>query len=298
MRVTFGMGNAIAMADLERAALELSQAQREVSSGKRVNTPSDDPASAAATVRERAEIAGIDQYVSSADSAQSRIRVVDTVLSDMLTVLTSAQSQGAGARGSTQTAAQREATARSLEGLRDALLSDANATFGGTYLFGGTDSLAAPYTQAIGGAVSAYQGDHNTLSADIDRNRTVQVSYDGSTVFQGSDTQDVFTTLQGLIDAVRSNDQAGVQNGLDGLKRAFDRIVGVQSGVGADLNALEAQADRLADMRQATVERLSKDEDTNMAKAITKMTQAETVYQAALGAVATRNKQSLLDYLQ
>jgi flagellar hook-associated protein 3 FlgL len=298
MRVTFGSGNAIAMADLERAALELARAQREVSSGKRVNTPSDDPSSAAATVRERAEIGTLDQYTSTADSAQSRIRVVDTVLSDMISVLTSAQSAAAAARGSTQTAAQREATALSIEGLRDALLSDANATFGGTYLFGGTDSLSAPYTQAANGAVSAYAGDHATLSVDIDRNRTVEVSYDGSTVLQGSEPQDVFATLQGLIDAVRANDQAGVQNGLDGLKRAFDHVVGVQSRVGADLNSLEAQADRLSDSRQATVERLSKDEDANMAQAITRMSQAETVYQAALGAIGTRNKQSLLDYMQ
>jgi flagellar hook-associated protein 3 FlgL len=298
MRVTFGTGNAVAMADLERAAEALSAAQRQVASGKRVNSPSDDPSAASATVRERADIATIDQYVRTADSATSRIQVIDTVLSDMISAMTSAQATATAAKGTIQTAAQREATAKSLEGLRDALLSDANASFGGTYLFGGTSTLTPPYTQAADGIISGYLGDHRTLSVNIDRNRTVQISYDAQQVLQGSDSQDLFTTLQGLIDSIRANDQAGVTSGLAGLTRAFDRLVGVQSGVGAQLNALEEQTARLGDMRYATVERLSKDEEANMAQAITKMNQANTIYQAALGAVATRSKQSLLDYLK
>jgi flagellar hook-associated protein 3 FlgL len=298
MRVTFGTGTTIAMADLERAAEALALAQRQVASGKRVNSPSDDPSAAAAAVRSRAELSAIDQYVRTADSASSRLKVIDTVLSDMISTLTSAQAAATAARGSIQTAAQREATARSLEGLRDALFSDANASFGGTYVFGGTASLAPPYVMNPDGTVSAYQGDHNSLSVDIDRNRAVQVAYDGSQLLQGSDAQDLFATLQGLIDAVRANDQAGVDAGLDGMKRAFDRLVGVQSGVGAQLNALEAQTTRLAGTRLAATERLSKDEDANMAEAITKMNQANTVYQSALGAVATRTRLSLLDYLR
>ncbi len=298
MRVTFGTGYNIAMADLERAATELARAQQQVASGKRVNTPSDDPSAAAATVRERAEIAALDQYDRTADSATSRIRVIDTVLSDMIVAVTSALAAGSAARGSTQTDAQREATAGSLEGLRDALLSDINSSFGGTYLFGGTASLSQPYVKNADGTVSAYQGDHTALRVDVDRNSSVQVTYDGQAVLQGSDSEDLFATMQALIDAVRANDQDGVASGLAGLERAFDRLVGVQSGVGANLNALEQQTARLGELRQATVERLSNDEDANMAEAITRMSQADTVYQAALGAIATRTKLSLLDYLR
>lgn len=298
MRVTFGTGTNIALADLERASAELARRQRQVASGKRVNEPSDDPSAAAATIRERNEIAAIDQFVRTTDSAQSRLSVIDTFLSDMITTLTAAQAAGCGAIGTTQNDAQREATARSLEGLRDALLSDANATFGGTYLFGGTASLTAPYAKNADGSISTYQGEHNTLSVDIDRQRSVRISYDGQEVFQGADAQDVFATMQALIDAVRANDQAGVTAGVAGLKGAFDRLVGVQSRVGADLVALEEQAARLGQIRHATTERLSKDEDANMAEAITKMNEANTLYQAALGAVATRTKLSLLDYLR
>lgn len=296
MRVTFATGNEVAMSDLQRAAEELVARQREVASGKRVNAPSDDPSAAAATVRERTEMGVIDQFVRTADTAESRLKVIDTVLSDIISTITAAQSAGAAAKGTTQTAQQREATALSLEGLRDGLLSDINATFGGTYLFSGTSSLSPAYARNPDGSFT-YRGDHAALSVDIDRNRTVQITYDGQQVMQGAEPQDLLTTVQGLIDAVRANDQDGVASGMDGLKRAFDRLVGVQGSVGAHLNALEAQTARLGEMRQATKERLSKDEDVNMAEAITKMNQANVVYQAALGAVATRAKVSLLDYL-
>jgi flagellar hook-associated protein 3 FlgL len=298
MRVTFGTGSLVAMADLQRASEELTRRQREVASGKRVNTPSDDPSAASATVRERNEIASIDQYVRTTDTAQSRLSVIDTFLSDMISTLTAAQAAGAGAIGTTQSDAQREATARSLEGLRDALFSDANASFGGTFLFSGTASQTAPFVKTADGSISTYRGEHAVLSVDIDRQRTVRITYDGQDMLQGTDTQDLFATMQGLIDAVRANDQPAVTSGLAGLQRAFDRLVGVQSRVGADLVALEEQTSRLGKIRQATKERLSKDEDANMADAITKMNQANTVYQSALGAVATRTKLSLLDFLR
>lgn len=298
MRVTFGTGSLVAMADLQRASEELARRQREVASGKRVNTPSDDPSAASATVRERNEIAAIDQYVRTTDTAQSRLSVVDTFLSDMISTLTSAQAAGAAAIGTTQSDAQREATARNLEGLRDALFSDANASFGGTYLFSGTASLTPPFVKNADGTITGYQGEHAVIAVDIDRQRAVSITYDGQEMLQGTDTQDLFATMQGLIDAVRANDQPAVSSGMAGLKRAFDRLVGVQSRVGADLVAIEEQTSRLGEIRQATKERLSKDEDANMAQAITQMNQANTVYQSALGAVATRTKLSLLDFLR
>jgi flagellin-like hook-associated protein FlgL len=51
-------------------------------------------------------------------------------------------------------------------------------------------------------------------------------------------------------------------------------------------------------LRLAGVARLSKDEDANMAEAMTKMGQAQIAYQSALAAVGKANQSSLLDYLR
>lgn len=296
MRITFGSGYDVAMADLSKVATGLARRQREVSSGKRVNTPSDDPSAAAEALRERAEQESIDQYTRTAESVSSRLAVVDTVLSDIIDKLTSAQSAATAAKGTTQTDSQREATAAQLEGLRDALLSDMNATFSGRYLFSGAESLTAPYT-ATGGTVSTYQGDANGMSVDIGHDRSVQVTFDGESITKGSDAQDIFQVLDALIAAVRANDQDGVSAGLTALGSAFRRVTSVQSGIGSSMNAIEDQLSRLGDLKLASKTRLSKAEDANMAESITQMNQATTVYKAALGAVSTRNQLSLFDYL-
>jgi flagellar hook-associated protein 3 FlgL len=298
MRITFSSGQAATMADLESASAELTRRQREVSSGKRIQAPSDDPSAWAAGVRERSEIASVDQYVSSADSATSRLTVVDTVLSDLVTKLTAARSAVVAGQGTIQTDSQREATAKELEGLRDSVFDDMNTTFRGTYLFSGGKGLTAPYVKNSDGSVSTYQGDGNNISVDIDRSRAVQVSLDGSEVAQGTAADDIFATFDKVIAAVRGGDQTAMADGLKALEAAFDRAVRVQSGVGANLNALDDQRSRLSEMKLASKARLSKTEDSNMAESITAMQQANTAYQTALSAVATRTKLSLLDYLK
>jgi len=85
---------------------------------------------------------------------------------------------------------------------------------------------------------------------------------------------------------------------MDALDRAFNRASLAQSHVGVEENSLTDGQDRLATLRLASVTRLSKDQDANMADAITQMSQAQVTYQAALGAVGNASKQSLLDYLR
>jgi len=286
------------MADLESAAAALAKRQREVSSGRRIQAPSDDPTAWAASVRERSDIAGVDQYARTADSATSRLTVVDTVLTDLVAKLTAARASIVSGQGSLQSAAQREATAKELEGLRDAVFDDLTTTFRGTYLFSGGSVLTSPFTRNASGVISGYNGDSNVLSVDVDRTRAVQVSFDGNVIAQGTALNDLFTTFTNVIGAVRNANQAGMADGLTEVEAAFDRVVRVQSGVGAELNALDDQRTRLSEMKLASKTRLSGLEDANMAESITGMKSANTAYESALSAVATRSKLSLLDYLK
>lgn len=297
MRVTFSTGYTRMMADLESAASELAKRQEEVSSGLRMQSPSDDPSSWAAGVRERAEIGVVDQYSSTVDSANSRLTVADTVLTDLVAKLTSTQATILAGQGTIQTDSQREATAKELEGLRDAVFDDLNTTFSGIYLFSGAKGLTAPYVRNADGTISAYQGDATRVEVDVDRTRSVKVSIVGSDLSLGSEPEDLFTTFSKAIAAVRSGDQTAMETTLGGIKAAFDRVVSVQSTVGADLRALEDQGTRLDQTKLAAKTRLSALEDANMAESVTSMGQASTAYKSALSALATRSNLSLLDYL-
>ncbi len=298
MRVTFGSTTAISLADLERVASDLAKYQQQVSSGKRVSVPSDDPGAMADSVRQNADIASVDQLTLTADSANSRLTVADSVLTDLVNQLTTAQSTVAASLGSTQTASQRDALAQELAGLRDAIFSDMDTKYSGSYLFSGGLGETAPYAKNADGSISAYHGDSNPMSVDVAQNQSVPISFDGGAMMQGSDTEDLFTAFQSLITAVQTGDQAGMTAGQTALTNAFDRVTATQSAVGANLNAISNQKARLSSMKLADQSQLSTDVDANMAESISNMQQANTAYQAALSAVASSSKLSLLDYLR
>jgi len=297
MRISFQTGYRNTLADIERTNADLAKYQQQISSGKRLEVPSDDPTAAVGAVKEHTEIATLDQFTQSADSANSRLTVIDTVLSDVVSKLTQAQATTASAMGNTATAQQRISAADDLAGIRDSLFASFNTMFRGTYLFGGTDTTTAPYAQNPDGSIGAYLGTATAQSVDINRQKAVQVTYNADGITRGADATDVFGVLQNLIADVQSGNQANMQAGMDALKRAFDRAVSTQSKVGTDENAVADEQSRLDAMRRAAAARLSSEEDTNMAAAITGLSAADTAHKAALGAAATINKLTLLDYL-
>jgi flagellar hook-associated protein 3 FlgL len=282
MRVTFNMSYRNGVLDIQRAAEALQAAQREVSSGRRVQVPSDDPSAAAEVVGERARMREVDSYQGATDSVEARLRVADSVLSDVIGNLTTAQ--------------QREALALELEGIRDAILSSANASFRGTFLFSGTQTTVMPFPQA-GGTVQAYQGNSQAQQIDVSQSKAMDVTFDGFAVFG-----DVFADFDQLIAAVRAGNISGagvnVQQGLQRLTEAFERATAAQSRVGGFLATIETHRSQLSETKRASDTRRSTLEDANLAEAITRMQQADAAHRAAVGAVGATSRLSLMDYLR
>jgi flagellar hook-associated protein 3 FlgL len=298
MRVTFGAMHRNAEAGIESAATRLMEFQRQVSTGKRIEKPSDDPSATLGSVGEHNETAAIDQYKRTTDTVGSRLAVVDTVLSDMITQLTAAQVSSASARGSSKTQMQRDAAATELEAIRDTIFSDLTTAFNGSYLFSGSNSTVAPYSRPPGGPVSAYAGSTSEMLVDVDQQRAIKITFNGQLIAQGSDAQDIFVEFDNLIAAVRAGNDAGIATGMQALDRMFDRVSTTQGRVGADLRTIDEQKVRLDDLKRSSAKRISALEDTNMAEAISEMAQADAAYRAALGAASTVTKQSLMDYLR
>ncbi len=292
MRVTFNMAFRNGVHDINRAADAMARAQREVSSLKRVQRPSDDPAAASQVVNERAELRQLDTFINATSSVDARLRVADSVLSDNLNLLTTAQTKTAAASNSFVTPPQREALALEIEGIRDTLLSNVNTQVKGAYIFSGTSLTTVPYAKDGAGVVQAYAGNASAQLLDIDRSRAVAVTFDGDAI-----VGTMFADLDALVTAIRANDVPAMQQGMQRLQEAFARTTTQQSRVGNDLGDLDEQQLRLDQMKRATDARRSGLEDANLAEAISNMSQSETAHNAALSAVAAANRQSLLDYL-
>lgn len=298
MRITFNSQYQDAAAALEKASEHLQQAQRKVSTGQRLSRVSDDPTAAATALAERSALGQVDQYARASDSVSSRLAVVDTVLSDVVSKLTAAQSVGTAARGSTLTDTQRAALAQQLEGIRDGLVDDMNTTLHGRYLFAGAAVTTKPYVVTPPATVPGYVGSSNDVRADVSGDRAATIAFDGRSITQGGDSQDLFATLDQLIADVRAGNSDGIGSGLEALQRAFDRATAAQTRVGNDLAMIESNRLTLQQLKQASLERLTKLEKVDMAEAITEMQHADAAYQASLGAIGTTSRTSLMDYLK
>jgi len=297
MRLTFAASMRDTYDGIATAAERMIKYQRQVSTGIRVAQPSDDPSATATAISEKAAHASYEQYVQAGDSAESRLSVADTLLSDIIDKLSAARTAILSAQGSETTDAQRENGAQELASLRDAILEDVTTSFRGTYMFGGAAGTVRPYSKDNAGVVQPYAGSAQEVTVDIDRNRPVTVLFNGDAIVTGNDATDLFTAFENAITAARAGDADALHTASGALQRAFDRASQVQSTVGTSLNAIADHSARLESAGRASTARVSSLEEANMAEAISGLQQAETAYNAALGAASHTTRRSLFDYL-
>jgi flagellar hook-associated protein 3 FlgL len=288
MRVTFQSAFKNGLYNANKAAVQVQRRSLEVGSGLKVNKASDDPTAMAAIINEKTQMSNIDSYIKAADSVDSRLSVVDSVLSDVINQISVAQTNGVAGRTTVLNATQRDALARAIEGSRDTILSAINTKFSDAYLFSGGQSLTAPYTDG-----TTYYGDANVASLTISDGRTVQTTFDGGAIIG-----DLFNTLTTLATAVRAGDLATVDTSLATLDAGFDRVQVAQTHVGVDLSRLVEDSARLDSLRLASDKRRAANEETNMAESISGMKQAEAAQDAALSMLSVASRLKLLDYLK
>ena len=284
------------MASINNASRELARAQQQLSSGRRVSSAGDDPLAVQLAIGERATLGAIDAYGRATSSAAARLSAVDNVLSGLGDKLTAAKVAAQAARGTNISAASRAASSAEVRSLRDAILSDINTSSNGTFVFGGTVTDRQPFVGTAG--AWTYQGNNSVARVEVEKGRLVSTTFDGRAILQGADSTNVLNELDTLATAIDAGDNVAIGVGMDAIDRAFGRTQRAIGTLGADERAVDDAALRLSSLRAATDVRRSSLEDVNMAEAVTRMTQAETAYRAALTAVSTAERQSLLDYLR
>ncbi len=295
MRVTFNaLNNGLDAINL--AADQFVEAQFQVSTGKRLRALSTDPAAAQRSVVERSEQANIDSYADAGSAASTRLASMDQTLSDLVEQIQRAKVAASSGHPDTASPTTRAAAAITLAGVRDAMAADINTQVDGVHVFSGARSGTQAYARNGAGAW-VYQGDAQAVRTEVDNGRSVNMTMDGQAILQGSDTTDLLSTMDALVTAVQNGDGAGINSGFDALERAFQRTSRALSTVGTDEVSVEDSGAHLVKLQLASEKRISKLEDANLADAVVRMSRAQTAYNAALGAVGTTSRNSLLNYL-
>src|SRR5215831_4092932 len=124
------------MAVDQSSSVEVSLTQQ-LSSGLRVTSLDVDPSAAANCVMMGSAIARDDSFVQSASGVQSMLQVADSTLGEVVSQVTSALTLAVQGANGTQNTANTLSIAQQLTGIRDQILSLANTSYTGSYLFGG-----------------------------------------------------------------------------------------------------------------------------------------------------------------
>jgi flagellar hook-associated protein 3 FlgL len=278
---------------------ELSQTRQaedtaleQVSTGLRVNNPSDDPSAAAANVGVQAQLANIDQYTTNVTSVSSQMQVANSTLSSAVNLLNQAITYGTQGGDSNLTQANRDTLATQIQSIQSELVSLANTTYQGQYLFAGTANTQ-PFQTNANGTVS-YVGNDGTNSAEISPGTKVQTSLPGSQVF-GTGTNNVFTALSQLSATLTSG--GDVTTAMANLTSAYNNVSNQQVFYGNAVSNLENTQTYLNNDKVELSTQQNNLVGIDTATAVSNLEQAETTRQAALSAAGQIGQVSLLNYL-
>lgn len=149
---------------MQQSQQALATAEMQVATGRKVNQLSDDPTASATMVISLTDTANVDQYTSNIGTLVPKMQTADSAISQIVTELNTAITLGTqGANGTN--AAQRPAIASEVAGVLATVVSQANASYAGEYLFAGSATSTPPFVAASTTYTSANGSAGSPLSA-------------------------------------------------------------------------------------------------------------------------------------
>ena len=305
-RITSSMTTRSVLSDLNRIAAQQDLTRRQMSSGKAITKPSDDPYGAARAMSLRTDLAGVKQHQRNVDEAQSWMSATSTTLSSITDLAQKARELTV--QGATDTLSQsgRDAIADQIDQLIAGMKQEGNATYDGRYVLGGSRTNTPPFDSALTKTDpsvttnDAYSGDAASQLREIGPGVTIAVNVHGDEVLGGASgsSGNLLGVLRDIATHLRSGDTAALGGGdIKAVSDQIDNLLAVQARVGAGMNRLDTASSRLAQIEESTTSMLSNTEDADMAEVITNYSTQQAVYQSALNAGARIVQTSLLDFL-
>lgn len=276
-------------------AEQLKNLNEQVSSGRRINRPSDDPIGITQALLLKNVLARVEQYGKNIQHGESWLEATDSSLQGINQLVVRGKEIANQMSTGTYTPDQRANAAQEAQNLLDQLRGIGNTQLNGRYLFSGYREQSQAYDENY-----HYLGDTQDIEIPIGESVQMKVNLSGEAVFgpEGDPSSNIFQIVAGLRDALQGNDIHGVQAGLERLNTFQTRINSDLAGVGSRLNRLENSKKLLSGLEENHTQRLADIEDTDVVKVMTDLSAKQSAYQAALYSAAQITHLSLVDFLR
>lgn len=297
LRITQNSMNRSQLAGLNESLSRLQRTHEELTTGKRLNRPSDDPVATVSAMRFRAEQGQLEQAGLNIADGLDRLRSADSTLSQTQNLIQRMRTLTVGSLSGTNAGAGREAVAKEIRELRGAIIQQANGGYAGQPLFGGTTTQTNAFDPDTGAFVGNENGVIRVISNAPGAAGQLDVGVKGQTMF-GTDLEKGTGAIDSLAAAIQSGDEAGMKAGLEALDNLRGRVLDEHTTIGAKVNRLERQTEINGRQSDASKIALSKVEDTDFLKAAMDLSIQSNAYQAALSASAKVIQPSLMDFIR
>ena len=163
-RITQGMISNDVVAGIQANGVRLDQIMAQLSTGKAINQPSDDPVGVTRDLQLHSLTSRYDQYYRNMQDGDAWLSTADTAMQSGNNVLQSANELAIQGANGTYNAVQRSDLNGQVRSLADQMLSIANTTLRGQYVFSGTQTDAPPFSLAHGADTITNVADANGTS--------------------------------------------------------------------------------------------------------------------------------------
>ena len=228
------------------AALSRNESQQQalasqISTGERLTGLGDGPVAAAQNVQLSAQIAADSTFTQTAATTTARMQVADSTLGSVVDQINQAISVATAGNNGTNNAGDQSSVAAELTSIRDEILSLANTSYSGTYLFSGSQNGGPPFALDTSTAppTATYSGDNLVNYISTPGGQSIASSLPGNEIFTAAGG-DLLGTLNALIQGFSTGDTATTTAVASQLGAALSAVSTQRASLDSAINRLQS----------------------------------------------------------
>lgn len=274
----------------------VNEAQRQVSTGMRINKVSDDVSAARRSLRAESLLRDVESNRQTLNHGEHLLGVADAALGDVSNLVQRVAEMSVQFANDTYNTQDRLQAADELTQIRARLLELSNTQDDGRYVFGGLGGAQPPYD-----ATGAFVGDTEQLELVVGRGARVEATLSGGVPFVAGPSSTtgptMFQTIDALETALRADNGAAVGALVDEIRGHEDRIRQARQVIGHRFERIEHVRQALDQVELTASQTLETDRDADLTDSIIQLRQAEAGLQGALMVTARLDALNLMNFL-
>jgi flagellar hook-associated protein 3 FlgL len=300
-RITGAMLSGSTLRDINSSLAALERTSNELSSGKSILEPSDNPYGASRSIDLQSQLDGLTAFAKNTEDGTAWTNSSESAMANMSEAVQRVRTLLVQASNGSLNAGDLQTIATEVDQITESVKQDADTQYAGQYVFSGTQTTTRPYAP---GASDEYQGDEGTVARSIGPGASIAVNANVSSLLgNGQESKDgklldtLRTIAQHLSEATPETKAALNSSDLKALDENFETLTQLQATTGSAHNQLQTANSRIESLQSSISAALSSTENADFAATSLAYSNERASYEAALRAGATIIQESLLNFL-